>query len=473
MKRAALALSAACALMLAAPAPALAHGLGGITNLPVPGWLFLVGGGTVLVVSFVALGLLWPEPRLGAPGDGRPFPRTLQAVLLSRGLRVGLQVLGVALFVLVWTAAAFGSVRVSLNLAPTFIYVVFWVGMTVLVVLVGNVWASVDPWRGVADAVAWCAARLGYGRPALPYPERLGVWPAFGLLFGFVTLELVYQDPADPRILADAIVVYSAVTWTGMIVYGRDAWGRNGDGFALFFELLSRIALFGSRERAARREVILRRPLSALTFVDRRRGAVAFVALMLGSVAFDGFSRSSWWQERIYDIRSGIESAERADLVVMALNLGLLVLTVTIVATAYTFAVRSAQRIAGPAVDLRGVFLGSLIPIAFVYALAHYLTYLLVQGQFVLPLLSDPFGKGWDVIGTADFTPKLDVLTPNQTWYTQVVALVIGHVVALVVAHDRAVALVSPAQRAVRTQYAMLALMVLYTVGGMWLLSLS
>ena len=157
----------------------------------------------------------------------------------------------------------------------------------------------------------------------------------------------------------------------------------------------------------------------------------------------------------------------------MAVNFGLLLVSVAIIASAYAIAVHAAQRIAGPDVDLGGVFLGSLVPIAFVYAFAHYLTYLLVQGQFALPLLSDPYGRGWDLIGTGDFRPKLDVLSPNQTWYTQVVALVAGHVVALVVAHDRAVALVSPAERALRTQYAMLALMVLYTVGGMWLLSLK
>ncbi len=473
MRRAALALSAACAATLVVPAAASAHGLGGITNLPVPGWLFLVGGGTVLVVSFIALGVLWQEPRLGAPGDGRPFPRMLRAVLGSRALAIALQALGVALFLLVWTAAAFGPERVILNLAPTFVYVVFWVGMTVLVVCVGNVWVAVDPWRAVGDGVAGGARRLGLRRRPRSYPARFGVWPAWGLLLGFITLELVYKDPADPRMLAIAIAVYSAVTWSGTIVYGREAWRRNGDGFALYFELLSRIALLGSRDRDGRRELILRRPLSALTFVDRRPGALAFVALMLGSVAFDGFSRSSWWQNRIFDIRSAIADPERADLVVMAVNFALLMLSIAIIATAYGIAVHAAQRIAGPGADLRGVFLGSLVPIAFVYAFAHYLTYLLVQGQFALPRLSDPYGRGWDLLGAADFQPKLDVLSPNQTWYTQVIALVIGHVVALVVAHDRAVALVSPAQRAMRTQYAMLALMVLYTVGGMWLLSLT
>jgi hypothetical protein len=233
------------------------------------------------------------------------------------------------------------------------------------------------------------------------------------------------------------------------------------------------VALFGARERDGRRELIVRRSLSALTFVERRPGAVIFVALMLGSVAFDGFSRSSWWQDRIFDLREPFADPGRADVAEMAVNFAVLLLTVSIVAGAYTLAVEAAQRVAGIRVDLHGVFLGSLIPIAFVYALAHYLTYLLVQGQFALPLLSDPYGKGWDLLGTLHYQPRLDVLSPNATWYTQVIALVVGHVLALVVAHDRAVALVTPPRLALEAQLAMLALMVLYTIGGMWLLSLT
>lgn len=459
--------SAAIALLL--PAAAAAHGLGGITDLPVPGWLFLVGGATVLIVSFVALGALWTEPKLVGPPWVR-LPAWVGAIAFSQILLLITRTLSLLGFVVVWAAAAFGSEHVVLNIAPTFIYVIFWVGVPVVTVLFGNVWRLLDPWRATADLVAFGGRLVGVEPRRRAYPEEIGVWPAVALLFAFVTLELIYEDPADPRVLAIAIAIYSAGTWLGMACFGREAWTRNGDGFALYFNLLSRIALFGVESRNHERRLVIRRPFSGLTFVDRRRGIVAFVAVMLGSVAFDGFSRSSWWQNQLFSIQDHLGGdTARA---VRTVNLLVLIATMLIVAIAYTLAVRAAERAAGGEIEFDGVFLGSLIPIAFVYVLAHYLTYLLVQGQFVIPRLSDPFGKGWDIFGTVGFEPKLDVLTPNQTWYAQITVLVLGHVVGLVVAHDRAIALVPSPRLAVRTQMAMLWLMVFYTVGGMWLLSL-
>ena len=316
-RRGAVGLAALTTLVL--PEAALAHGLGGITDLPVPGWLFLVGGATVLIVSFLALGVLWKEPLLEGPG--RSFPAWATTIVRARATRVSLQTLSVVLLALVWSAAAFGSERVILNIAPTFIYVVFWVGMAVAVVLFGNVWTVLDPWRAVAE---WCRPRgeRARHRPlAAPVSGRARRLAGDRAAVRVRRLELVYADPADPRVLAIAILVYSVVTWSGMAVFGRDAWGRNGDGFALYFELLSRIALFGTEVRAQRRVVVLRRPLSGLTFVDRRRGAVVFVSVMLGSVAFDGFSRSSWWQDRLYDLQGEL-SPTAAERVTMAVNLG-------------------------------------------------------------------------------------------------------------------------------------------------------
>lgn len=451
----------------------LAHGLGGVKDLPVPGWLFLFGGAVVLVVSFAALGILWTTPRL-EDDDGRPLAPRAQRVLLSPVLRVLLGAVSVGLLVLVWVAAAFGSELT--NLAPTFVYIVFWLGVPLLVVLLGNVWSVLDPWRAVADAVAWVSGRAGVDEePPFRYPAWLGRWPAALLLFAFVTLELVYVEPANARVLAVAIALYSAVTWAGMAAYGRRDWRANGDGFAVYFELLSRLSIFAARERDGRREVVLRPPASGLATTDRRPGTLAVVAVMLGSVAFDGFSRSTWWQDRLFNLRAPLVDTDPqlADLLGMGFNLVGLLAAVLLVALAYLIAVAGAQSVAGRGVSFEGVFVGSLIPIAFVYAVSHYLTAFLYDGQSAIRLIADPLGRGWDLLGLADFQPNVGFIAPNTVWYVQVAVLVAGHVVGLVVAHDRALSLVPSAATAARTQYAMLALMVLYTVGGMWVLSLD
>jgi hypothetical protein len=378
---------------------------------------------------------------------------------------------------LVWVAAAFGSELPTQNLAPTFVYIVFWLGVPLLVVLLGNVWSILDPWKAVADAFAWVSGQVGADEEApFAYPAWLGRWPAVFLLFSFVTLELVYVEPSNPRVLAVAIALYSAITWAGMAALGRAAWRENGDGFAVYFGFFSRLSVFSTRERDdGRREVFVRRPLSGLTVTERQPGTVAFIAVMLGSVAFDGFSRSTWWQDRVFNLRAPLVESDptRADLLGMAFNLVGLLAAVLLVALAYQLAVAGAQRVAGSDVSFEGVFVGSLIPIAFVYAVSHYFTYLLYQGQYAIRQLADPLGRGWDLLGLADFQPNIGFLAPNTVWYTQVAVLVAGHVVGLIVAHDRALALVPSAARAARTQYAMLALMVLYTVGGMWVLSLG
>jgi hypothetical protein len=198
---------------------------------------------------------------------------------------------------------------------------------------------------------------------------------------------------------------------------------------------------------------------------------LAIVAVMLGSVGFDGLSRSTLWQ----DLRARVEgpyvleSPGLADLFGTLLAIGGLVGCIAFVCAAYLGAVRLARVVAGASRSLVSDFVLSLVPIALVYAIAHYFTLLLVQGQYALPLGSDPFGYGWDVLGLADYQPNLAPLSPNTVWYVQVGALVAGHVAGLTVAHDRAVGAL-PVREALRSQYPLLGLMVLYTMGGMWLL---
>jgi hypothetical protein len=445
------------------------HGIGSVQDLPVPTWLFYWGAGVVLVVSFVLLGALWKRPVLEAHERGDALSRALSRFVLGP-LRIAVQVVSVGLFVLVWAAALFGDTDPFRNLAPTWVYVIFWLGLPALSVLFGNVWRALSPWRALADAFVWVRERVGgEARPLAEYPERLGRWPGAAAIFAFVALELAYADPASPRALAFAIALYTYVALFGMAAFGRNTWERTGEGFAVLFGLLARLAPLHVVDGAIR----LRWPLTGLGGAERVPGTVAFVSVMLGSVLFDGYSRTTTWQDLMADIEAPylVDQPGVGELLVTLASVGGLLGCVLLVALAYEAACAGARSSVNAPRSLVPDFLRSLLPIAFVYVVAHYVTLFLVQGQFAIPLLSDPLGRGWDLLGTAGVVPDLSVLSPNTTWYVQVGALVAGHVAGLAVAHDRAVAIFADRRDALRSQYAMLALMVLYTVGGLWVLS--
>ena len=309
----------------------------------------------------------------------------------------------------------------------------------------------------------------GEARPLAEYPERLGRWPGAVAIFAFVALELAYSDPASPRALAFAIALYTYVALFGMAAFGRDTWVRTGEGFAVLFGLLARLAPLHVVDGSIR----LRWPFTGLAGAERVPGTVAFVAVMLGSVLFDGYSRTTRWQDLMADLEAPyiVDRPGLGELLVTLASLGGLLVAVALVALAYEGACALARTTVGAPRSLVPDFLRSLLPIAFVYVVAHYVTLFLTQGQFAVPLLSDPLGRGWDLLGTADVVPDLTVISPNTTWYVQVGALVAGHVAGLAVAHDRAVTIFADPRDALRSQYAMLALMVLYTVGGLWVLS--
>ena len=246
----------------------LGHGIGSVQDLPVPTWLFYWGAGVVLVVSFVLLGALWKRPVLESHERGRPLSTTASRLVLGP-LRIAAQVVSVALFGLVWAAALVGDTDPFRNLAPTWVYVVFWLGLPALSVLFGNVWRGLSPWRALADAFVWVRERGGAeAQPLADYPERLGRWPGAVVIFAFVTLELAYADPASPRSLAFAIALYTYVALFGMAAFGRDTWERTGEGFAVLFGLLARLAPLHVVDGRIR----LRWPLTGLAGRRRRPG---------------------------------------------------------------------------------------------------------------------------------------------------------------------------------------------------------
>ncbi len=198
------------------------------------------------MLSFLLLGPLWKRSQLDRRAEGRPLPQGIERVLRSTALRVLLGAVSAGLLVLVFLAALLGEPSSATNLAPTFVYVIFWLGIVLLQVVLGNVWPALNPWLAIASAAAWIWRALGRTwNPIVAYPERLGVYPAALLLLAFVALELCYVDPANPRALALAIALYSYMTWFGMAAVGRQLWAERGEAFTVYFGLLARIAPFG------------------------------------------------------------------------------------------------------------------------------------------------------------------------------------------------------------------------------------
>ena len=451
----------------------IAHGLVARSDLPIPEWLFGWAAAMVLVVSFVALAILWPEPRLEREG-WRPLPAWLGRVLTSRAVEILCGAIGIFLFGLVIYTGLEGVQSSTANFAPTFIYVIFWLGFVPASVLLGDVFRAFNPWRAIGRAVAWVAKTAARGDlPApLTYPEKLGRWPAAAGIFAFAALELVASNGDRPENLAIAVLIYSAVTFIAMALYGVERWCDRGEAFSVYFNLFSRISPVETRGR----EIGLRKPLSGLAALPPAAGTVPLLAVMIGSVTFDGASEAQPWTDISPDLAQffqdlGLTPQHSLEL---AFLLGL-ILAVLLVYGFYRLGVLGARSVGGgfSANQLANAFVHSLVPIALAYVAAHYFTLLLFQGQAMAYLASDPLGDGSDIFGTANTQIDYTIIGGETTWYFQVGFVVAGHVAALVLAHDRALALYSDAKQAVRSQYWMLAVMVGFTSLALWLLSQS
>jgi hypothetical protein len=436
------------ATLVAVPSPALAHGIGGRADLPVPLGYFLVGAGVVLIVSFIALAVLWKTPRLQ---DG---PRSEVMPLQVDGLPATvLSVAGVFFLFLVIGAGLFGVQNGTRNVAPATVWVVFWLVVPFLGALVGNIYTPLNPWRTLSG---WLLPDSEDRQGSL---ERWGVYPAAVAIFGFTWLELVWPDSGQPRTLAAAALLYTFYVLLLAGWGGRDAGLQSGELFTTYNRLISSVSPFG-RDRDGR--LVRRGWLRALPVLPAWPGLTFFVVLMIGTVSYDGLSGTSWWRGLLGSVAGEI----------WAETLGMMTL-VAVIGGAYAAASWGAVALTGGGGrsigEIAASFAHTLVPIALAYAFAHYFTLVLFEGQLFISTLSDPFGWGWNLFGTADREVRY-FLAPEVIWYVQVATILLGHVAGVVLAHDRALA-VFPEKTAVRSQYAMLVLMVLLTSLGLTILA--
>jgi hypothetical protein len=446
-----------------------AGGLIGRSDLPIPEWLFGWAAAMVLVISFVALAILWPEPKL--EGDRwRPLPGG--GVLGSRVVEIVCGAIGIGLLGVVIYTGLQGTQSPAANFAPTFVFVIFWIGLVPASVLFGDIFRAFNPWRAIGRSVGWTAGKVARGGlPApLDYPERLGHWPAAAGVFAFAVLELVKSGGDQPETVAIATLIYSALTFIAMALYGVEAWSARGEAYSVYFNLFARISIWETRDR----ELGVRPPLAGLAHLKAGAGTVALLAVMIGTVTFDGAGEAPIWTGLAPDLTRffGDLGLSPQPAFEAAFFVGLCG-AILFVAGFYRLGILGARSVGGgfSAERLSRAFAHSLVPIALAYVMAHYLTYLLFRGQAMIFLASDPLGDGSDLFGTASHQIDYGVIGSTATWYWQVAFVVVGHVAALTLAHDRALAMYKDAKLAVRSQYWMLAVMVGFTSLALWLLS--
>lgn len=483
-------------LVLLPPGQALAHGLGQSQNLPLPTWLYLFAGATVVLVSFFQIGMLVDErhaldqyPRINLLRIG--FLRT---VLTSRPFLFGLRLLSVTLFLLVILSALLGRQGPGYNFAPSFVWIIWWVGFVYLTAFIGNLWPLVNPWKVLFEWTDRLANRLGAQKGlelGEPYPASLGIWPALALFATFVWVENVFPGSATPLNIALFTLLYSMLTWVGMSVFGKEVWLRSGEAFSVFFGILAKFAPTEVRvtdskickdcggacqpdeggclncyecfARAAPedRELNLRPWAVGLSLGERvTPDRLAFVVFALASVTYDSLLGTPPW-------------VELQKLTSIPQTLGLVVLPLVFL-TVYLGFVKLSQVFSFgyvPFWRLAAAYVYSLVPIALAYQVAHYYSLLLIQGQAIIALVSDPFGWGWNLFGTADYGINVGLIGADFIWYSQVVLIVSGHVIAIYIAHVAALQLLRNPKLAMRSQYPMVVLMILYTIFSLWILS--
>ena len=433
-----------------------AHGLGGGADLPIPADLAIAGGTAALTLSFAVLLMAWREPRFDSGRGLWKVDGRFAGVVDGRVFAVVLRVAG-ALFFLFALWAALAGPDVLINPVFGIVYVWLWVGLVPASLLFGRFYRAVNPARTIYLVLTRLSGDRE-GRGLREYPSRLGYWPAVLALFAFVWLELVYPDATYLGSLRLWFALYFVIVVVGALVFG-EKWISRADPFEVYSDLVAHLSIWGRTERG---ELVVMSPLRNLARIAPEPGLVGAVAVLLGSTAYDSYRESTSW------IRF-VQSTEQN---VMLLSTCLLVVAVLVVGVTFTLATM-ATGTAGGAVSRREIparMAHSIVPLVVGYMVAHYLTFLFEVGQMTLIQMSDPMGTGANLFGTANWQINY-WLSQNPTVLAsiKVLAIVTGHVLGVVAAHDRALQLL-PRKHQVTGQLPLLAAMVLYTFGGLYLL---
>jgi hypothetical protein len=461
--------------------PALAHELLLHYGLPIPFDLYLVACAGVLVVTFALFGWFMRLPTTGT-GSAEPAPESASRLAgwIVKFLR------GAAVAVLVFTvgAALFATRDPDRNLSETLFWFVFLLGLTYATALVGDVYAFANPWKALVD---WMRRPLGtLSRPRFVYPPWLGYWPALALYIALIWIELFQLQKTWT--LAMMLIVYSLIVFAGVWLFGKAAWFRYADLFGVFLRVVGMLAPVAYRPTAKGESVSVRfRPpfVGTLEEPTENMSLVVFVLFMLASTTYDGMHQTIFWMGLYYNhLLSMLHPLWGTDLLASQVVLekwydvyqrvGLALFPFLYLAI-YLGILRLVKLLTKTPLSVRTLaldFAFSIVPIAFVYNIAHYFTLLIMRIPTLPFYLTDPFGLGWNPFGFTEPGGEPPQLNMAIIWHTEVALILIGHLISVYLAHRVALRLFPTRREAMVSQLPMLLLMVIYTVVGLWVISL-
>jgi hypothetical protein len=346
------------------------------------------------------------------------------------------------------------------------VWTVWWIGFVSLQGLFGDLWRWVNPWTG---PVALTRSLLGV-RPFLRLPVWLGHAPAIVSFLGFAAIVMADPAPTDPARLASYVGIYWLLTYLARLAFGP-RWAFRGEGISMLMRLYAKVGLFATGGRRLRAGVfgwqVLRGPVPPF-------GVAVFCVIMLGSGSFDGLNETFWWLAQL-----GVNPLEfpGRSAVVWPNLIGLLIANAALVAV-FAISVWLGLKLAKADMSLPlafRVFAPSILPIALGYHIAHYYTSFLVDGQYALAAASDPMATGQDLLGLGTFYVTTGFFNTQASvraiFLVQAGAVVIGHVLAILLAHAIAVQNFGTNRRAALSQAPLALFMILYTLFGLWLLA--
>jgi hypothetical protein len=366
---------------------------------------------------------------------------------------LGLLAAGYVTWALIW-----GPDLVTNPALGTF-YVLVWVGIVPASLLFGRVVKAVSPVR----TLNLLLAKVTGGDAATgltTYPAKLGYWPAAAGIFAFVWQELVNPQSAYLGSVRVWLAAYLAIMLIGAAVFG-DVWLERADPFEVYSSLVAHLSAWG---RDGDR-LVVRSPLANLATVAPVPGLLAVVAVLFGSTGFDSYKDTIAWQKFVINV--GLNDIFTNSVALFGFSA---IVFVTFTVAAMSTGVETTGPNAVRRKNLPGLLAHSVIPIIVGYMTAHYLSYFVEQGQATLIYLSDPMVRGDNLLGTGNWSTNYWLsFHPTILAVVKVLAVIVGHILAVIAAHDRAITLL-PKRHHVSGQIGMLVIMVAYTATGLYLL---